>query len=607
MIKWVAAAAAVALSACRAEPAADEFVLVVREDAPPGGVEALLSEQRRRSQVLSAGHAPLAGAAVSTLLRVAKKVRGILVHMTEAQAKQVVEDHPDTVMKLARNEAVTSAAVDVSGCSRLQTAPRGSWHLQNLYQKSAVLGTQHGVNPDWGRGVDIHVMDSGVRCDHEQFGDRCEVLYAMPGTNIGSHATSVASLAAGGTLSAAPKARILSTQTLNEHAAGTITDAVNALSEIYDHEAARTDNKTAVVNLSLYAESDSTGLIIPAVANLINLGVVVVAAQGNAGDTRCLNVFAKAEGVINVAASGVYRGAAGAVPVESISSFSCAGTCIDIVAPGNDIFAAAASGTQSYGFLYGTSLSSPLVAGMAAAYIGSQPDGRATRQQVLEWLTSNSRKGLTNAAALSTVDRIAHMPCTTVEPPTAGLAVPENCYNVFETTTLASNRAYTLSGGMNSTRLFCHKIRCANGYLSHAVNTWLDRGDVLSVSTDAATLITLRKSADFPSFGQLVVEREAVYRYSSLARTSRYQSEVVEYSITATCTAKETQAPVPTPLPPLSPTSTPASPSPPAPSTPGPQTAPSATGTPTSGTGGIRGSEVMILAAMLVVASLPWL
>ncbi|MFN8524195.1 MAG: S8 family serine peptidase [Chloroflexota bacterium] len=120
------------------------------------------------------------------------------------------------------------------------------------------------------------------------------------------------------------------------------------------------DSGAKVINLSLGATYPST-LLENAVNYAAGKGVVVVAAAGNSGSTT--QFYPAAYG--NVIAVGSTNTS------DQLSSFSNRGGWVSLVAPGESIYATLprnpnSMGSSNYGWLSGTSMASPHVAGVAA-------------------------------------------------------------------------------------------------------------------------------------------------------------------------------------------------------------------------------------------------
>ncbi len=136
-----------------------------------------------------------------------------------------------------------------------------------------------------------------------------------------------------------------------------------------------------VINLSLgstYGALDDPSTV--AAENAALLGVAVVAAAGNAGDTfYTVDSPSVADQVISVASTAELTGQSDGAPPkpnttpDTVSSFSARGPCRgdsglkpDIAAPGQDIYSAGAGmGSGGY-FSSGTSMATPHVAGVMA-------------------------------------------------------------------------------------------------------------------------------------------------------------------------------------------------------------------------------------------------
>ena len=151
------------------------------------------------------------------------------------------------------------------------------------------------------------------------------------------------------------------------HGIGTYEDLIRAI--IY-----ATDNGARVINMSLGATSYSRGEE-AAVDYAWNHGAVVVAAAGNT--SRNTNHYPAAHrNAIAVAATDASDNRAG---------FSTYGDFIDVAAPGANVFSTVMGG--GYGYMSGTSMASPHVAGLAGLLFSLNP--QLTNTQVRELIEKN--------------------------------------------------------------------------------------------------------------------------------------------------------------------------------------------------------------------------
>jgi len=116
----------------------------------------------------------------------------------------------------------------------------------------------------------------------------------------------------------------------------------------------------AVVNMSLGV--DATDLLDDMVAKTVAAGIPVIVSAGNGkGADACLQSPRRSTAAFAI----------GAVDnTDAMASFSNAGKCVRMLAPGVDILSAAPNGGTD--ILSGTSQASPHVAGIAALYMASR-------------------------------------------------------------------------------------------------------------------------------------------------------------------------------------------------------------------------------------------
>jgi subtilisin family serine protease len=94
---------------------------------------------------------------------------------------------------------------------------------------------------------------------------------------------------------------------------------------------------------------------------------------------------------------------------DEFADFSNYGSCVDIVAPGDKIKSAWIGNSDSTKTLSGTSMSSPLTAGVAATYLSVNPG--ASPGQVAEALScSATNDALTQIPSRDTPNRLLYSP-----------------------------------------------------------------------------------------------------------------------------------------------------------------------------------------------------
>ena len=246
-----------------------------------------------------------------------------------------------------------------------------------------------------GKGVTVAVIDTGVKANHEDLPNlrRVEVtngkepLGLDDATGHGTHVAGIIGAAMGngkGGAGIAPGATILSLRVVN--AAGYIYDSALIA-------ALRTavKNGAQIVNISIGGTAYNA-VFQKVINEAAEAGVTVVAAMGNDG-TNCLNYPAGYDNVIGVVS--VDR-------TNNRASGSSYGTWGDVAAPGAAVWSTTYNG--SYGPKSGTSMASPVVAGVAALYKSVHPD--ATPAQITARLKATATRGgsdlgagIVNAAA----------------------------------------------------------------------------------------------------------------------------------------------------------------------------------------------------------------
>ncbi len=203
----------------------------------------------------------------------------------------------------------------------------------------------------------VAVLDTGVDGAHPDLSER-----VMPGYNFidetalpeddNGHGTHVAGLIAAvanngqGVAGVCPNCRIMPLKVLDEDSSGSLFDLVDAI--IY-----AVDNGANILNMSLTTDECSP-MLQGALDYAWERGVIAVAAAGNGGGQAPVYPAA-CDHVLSVGALG-----------EGLdkAAFSNFGNTLDVVAPGTDVWSALPGGV--YGVMSGTSMATPVVAGVVA-------------------------------------------------------------------------------------------------------------------------------------------------------------------------------------------------------------------------------------------------
>lgn len=273
---------------------------------------------------------------------------------------------PDRLIELETVQAISTSRSD------------DNWGLDRIDQKSGVLDQRfHYLDTAGGAGVDVYVVDTGIRLTHTEFTGRVAAGYFVPSvtdpdsgqvfslTSVNDdcgHGTHVAGIAAGTKYGVAKRATVVPVKIFPGGSAA-ICDrgtSVTAFSQGIDWIIAnRSLTRPAVANLSLGLSAESAALN----TSMRNLAAVmpVVVAAGNSGTLTTTAGYVSAgtdstpvtrkspactadrlgiSGILTVAATGGLSGSDDTPTFDGVDKearYSNHGPCVDIFAPGTDI------------------------------------------------------------------------------------------------------------------------------------------------------------------------------------------------------------------------------------------------------------------------------
>ena len=241
------------------------------------------------------------------------------------------------------------------------------WDLDRVDERQLVYDNQYSPAAS-GDGVDVYIIDTGINYDHEDFGKRAhfgglDVIDQLTGSSRGGrdcngHGTHCAGTVGGNQYGVAKKVQLYSIRALDCTGTGSVDGIAIALDHVIAQHKADKGARPKVVSLSLGIKKNE--LLNTAVKTAVESGVIVSSAAGNQGGDSCHYSPASSRSGFSVGASDSH---------DLVPSFSNAGKCVDLFAPGYHILSASNKCNSCTLTKSGTSMANPHVAGAAAVIL----------------------------------------------------------------------------------------------------------------------------------------------------------------------------------------------------------------------------------------------
>ena len=345
----------------------NRYIVVLDQDAAGPSGDPAIAAKLTEDVLLGFGRAP------DHLY--SKALNGFSVELTEAEAVAISEDPR---VAFVEEDSVMETQIT-------QTNP--PWGLDRIGQRTLPLNATYSYTTT-GAGVNVYVIDTGIRLTHTQFGGRAFAAFDAFGGNsvdCNGHGTHVAGTIGGSTYGVAKSVRLFAVRVLSCSGSGSTSGVIAGVDWV-------TSNRInpAVANMSL-GGGVSTALD-NAVRNSIASGVTYAIAAGNSNTNAANSSPARVAEAITVGSS---------TRTDARSSFSNFGTVVDVYAPGSAILSAYYTSNTATATLSGTSMAAPHVAGVAARIKQLSPGASpaTVRNEIVNTATAGVPSGVPSGTA----------------------------------------------------------------------------------------------------------------------------------------------------------------------------------------------------------------
>ena len=307
----------------------------------------------------------------------ADALNGFAAQMTEEEALNLSKDPR---VRFVEEDSIVQADV---------TQSNPPWGLDRIDETDLPRNGTYTYTTT-GAGVNVYIIDTGIRRTHTQFGGRAFIGFDAIGdgrntSDCNGHGTHVAGTVGGSTFGVAKDVRLFAVRVLNCSGSGTNSGVIAGVNWVTSNHI-----DPAVANMSLGGGASSA--LDTAVRNSIAAGVTYAVAAGNSNTNAANSSPARVAEAITVGSSTIN---------DARSSFSNFGSVVDIFAPGSSIQSAWWTSDTATATISGTSMASPHVAGVAARIKQSNPGASpaTVRNDMVNQATLNRLSGIPTGTA----------------------------------------------------------------------------------------------------------------------------------------------------------------------------------------------------------------
>lgn len=281
------------------------------------------------------------------------------------------------------------------------------WHLDRIVKRKLPLDGSFGYEQDCHENkdvrIDTYVVDTGIDVGHVQFGGRAvwgnNFVDSMD-TDCNSHGTHVAGLIGSKEYGVCKDANLYAVKVLDCEGSGSLSGVIKGIEWVYKTHITKTKTLSkrikSIINMSL------GGGFSKALNKAIEYGVknddnfYVVVAAGNENEDACNGSPSSVKSIFTVMASD---------KDDNRAWFSNWGSCSDIYSPGVNVLSTIPNGKTA--IYSGTSMASPVVAGVLNHYVDMYPD--LNMLEIKEKVLSMSTKNVISGNKRSTVSDLIYL------------------------------------------------------------------------------------------------------------------------------------------------------------------------------------------------------
>ena len=386
IVRSVVVAAAVVLAAC-----SDEASITQPDDAAPVFAASRAGQPQDRFIVVFRDD-------VSNPDAVIDQLTGGIGAQVHYRYRHAIKGFAATIPAAAvegirRNPNVTLVEPD-GIVTTMTTQNNATWGLDRIDQRNLPLNGTYTYDVN-GSGVNVYIIDTGIRYSHNEFGGRASFGYDAlggDGSDCHGHGTHVAGTVGGTVYGVAKNVKLYAVRVLNCNGSGPTSGVIAGVDWVRNNAI-----KPAVANMSLGGGASTS--LDNAVSNAIASGVTFAVAAGNSNANACNYSPARVASALTVGST---------TNSDARSSFSNFGSCLDLFAPGSGITSAWRTSNTATNTISGTSMASPHVAGVAALYLSIPGNSGASASTVSSAINSNATTGVVGNAGSGSPNRLLY-------------------------------------------------------------------------------------------------------------------------------------------------------------------------------------------------------